>query len=209
MEQPPTDIPGDRPANDLWNLSRAWPSYDPAFVNRSIERTVESECEESDELDVRLQTPDVRVGTARGTESSVEGMVAAYENDVVRRERLSGPAFRGLLRLTEFWQLTTDESVDLLGASLSSETFADWASGTTKPVLNGDQLMRVSLLLGIYEGLARTWRHAKSEAERWFRRPRSDGPFLGATPLDFMRTGGIQAFVLARGYVDGITGGGR
>lgn len=67
--------------------------------------------------------------------------------------------------------------------------------------------MRVLLLLAIYEGVARAWHHAEREAELWIRRSRSDGPFLGAAPLDFMRKGGISEFVLTRPYVDGITGG--
>ena len=37
----------------------------------------------------------------------------------------------------------------------------------TLVVLSGDQLMRVSLLLGIYEGLERLWRRTPAEADAW------------------------------------------
>jgi hypothetical protein len=128
-------------------------------------------------------------------------------NDLDTRERLSGKAFRGYVKLAELWRLQTDEQIDLLGASLSRGTLTNWATGTTRFVMSGDQLMRVSLLLGIYEGLQRIWRHASAEADAWIRRPRGDGPFGGTTPLDFMRTGGIPALVATRAYIDGISGG--
>lgn len=128
-------------------------------------------------------------------------------NNLDIRERLSGNAFRGYVRLAELWRLQTDEQIDLLGASISRGTLTNWVTGATRFVLSGDQLMRVSLLLGIYEGLERVWRHASAEADAWIRRPRGDGPFGGTTPLDFMRRGGIPALVATRAYVDGITGG--
>lgn len=131
----------------------------------------------------------------------------AVVNDSETRNRLSGSAFRGFTGLADRWGLTTEERIDLLGASVSRNTLANWAEGETRFVLSGDQLMRVSLLLGIYEGLERIWRHAKAQADAWVRRPRTDGPFQGATPLQFMRNGGIPALVVARAYVDGITGG--
>ena len=127
--------------------------------------------------------------------------------DLDFRERISAKAFRGFVKLAELWRLPTDEQIDLLGASLSQGTLTDWVSGATRFVLTEDQLMRVSLLLGIYEGLERIWRHASAEADAWIRRPRGDGPFGGTTPLDFMRMGGIPAFVATRAYVDGISGG--
>jgi hypothetical protein len=135
--------------------------------------------------------------------------VATYAvvNDAETRERLSGPAFHGYTRLADRWGLSTEERIDLLGASVSRNTLANWSGGSTRVVLSGDQLMRVSLLLGIYEGLERIWRHFPPEADAWVRRPRTDGPFHGATPVQFMRDGGIPALAATRAYVDGITGG--
>lgn len=128
-------------------------------------------------------------------------------NDFDARERLSAKAFRGFVKLAGLWRLQTDEQIDLLGASLSQGALTDWVSGATRFVLSGDQLMRVSLLLGIYEGLERIWRRAPTEADAWIRRRRSGGPFGGISPLDFMRAGGIPALVATRAYVDAIAGG--
>jgi hypothetical protein len=135
--------------------------------------------------------------------------VATYAivNDISARERLSGPAIRAYQAIAEHWRLTTDERIDLLGASISRGTLANWTAGGTRVVLSGDQLMRVSLLVGIYESLQRIWRQAPHEADAWVRRPRSDGPFAGRDPVEFMRRGGIPALVATRTYVDGIAGG--
>lgn len=134
-------------------------------------------------------------------------IASAMVNDAETRARLSESAFRGYARLMDFWDVSTDERIDLLGASVTRGTLANWAGGKRRFVLSGDQLMRISFLLGIYEGLERIWRHAPVQSKSWIRRPRPDGPFRGATPLDFMRAGGIPALVSARAYVDGITGG--
>jgi hypothetical protein len=130
----------------------------------------------------------------------------AAMNDVATRERLSGPAIRGFLKLAEVWKLTGQEQVDLLGASVSRGTLHNWAGGSVS-TLNADQLMRVSFLLGIFEGLQRIWRRAPVEADAWIRRPRPHPPFRGLSPLQFMRDGGIMGLADARAYVDGTTGG--
>jgi hypothetical protein len=131
----------------------------------------------------------------------------AVVNDAETRERLSRRAFQGFLRLADLWSLSTEERIDLLGASISRGTLNNWAKGETRPILSADALMRVSLLLGIYEGLQRIWRRSPRDADAWVRRPRVDGPFRGAQPLDFVRNGGIPALIAARTYVDGINGG--
>src|SRR5690349_19124091 len=128
-------------------------------------------------------------------------------NDAGTRERLSGPAVRGFLQLADVWGLSTDERIDLLGASLSRSTLHNWANAKNAVTLSADQLMRVSLLLGIYEGLQRIWRRAPAEADAWVRRPRREAPFGGESPLEFMRQRGIPALLQARAYVDGINGG--
>ena len=130
----------------------------------------------------------------------------AVINDPATRDRLSGPAIRGFLRLAEVWKLRVEEQIDLLGASVSRGTLHNWARGKGS-VLSADQLMRVSYLLAIYEGLERIWRLAPAEADAWIRRPRNDEPFDGLPPLAFMREHGILGLAAARAYVDGMTGG--
>ena len=131
----------------------------------------------------------------------------AAVNDAQTRARLSGPAIRGFLELAEVWKLKTEEEIDLLGGSVSRSTLYNWAQTERSTVLNADQLMRVSFLLAIYEGLQRIWRSAPVEADAWIRRPRPEAPFRGLPPLQFLREGGMLGFAATRAYVDGITGG--
>lgn len=128
-------------------------------------------------------------------------------NDSQTRERLSPPAIRAFVKLADVWKLRTDEQIDLLGASVSRSTLHNWVSEKHATTLNADQLMRISFLVGIYEGLQRVWRTAPAEGDRWLRRPRPEAPFHGLAPLQFMRERGIMGLAATRAYVDGITGG--
>jgi hypothetical protein len=128
-------------------------------------------------------------------------------NDAATRERLSAPAVRGFLKLAEVWKLRVEEQIDLLGGSVSRSTLHNWTRGPISTTLNVDQLMRISFMLGIFEGLQRIWRRAPVEADAWIRRQRAEAPFRGLAPLQFMREGGIMGLAATRAYVDGITGG--
>ena len=127
-------------------------------------------------------------------------------NDRETRERLSGTAIKSFLKLAAVWGLTTAEQLDLLGASISRGTLTNWVRGD-QSLLSADQLMRISYLLGIYEGIQRIWRRAPAIADAWPRQRRYDAPFGGATPVELLQEGGIPAFAAVRAYVDGLTGG--
>ena len=126
-------------------------------------------------------------------------------NDPALRKRYSGPALRAFLDLARLWKLTAAEQLELLGSSMTRQTLAKWSQGATG-LLSADELMRISFLLGIFEGLQRIWRNAPPEADRWIRRPRKEAPFEGQTPLDYMRRG-IPALERTRVYIDSVTGG--
>jgi len=130
----------------------------------------------------------------------------AAVNDTATRRRLTPSAVKAFLRLAKVWQLTQKEQVDLLGASVTRQTLGNWEDGNPLP-LSADQLMRISFLLGIFEGLERIWRQAPAEADKWIRRPRHEPPFYGESPLDFMCKGGIPALRETRVFVEGATGG--
>jgi hypothetical protein len=130
--------------------------------------------------------------------------VAVNDREVL--ERLSPTAISGFLRLADLWKLTTDERQDLLGVSVGRTTLAKWARGETS-TLSADQLMRISYLLAIYEGLQRIWRRAPHLGDQWPRRRRYEAPFGGHSPVETLRRGGIPAFAAVRAYVDELTGG--
>lgn len=132
---------------------------------------------------------------------------AGAETNAETRRRLSAPAVRAFGGLAGRWKLSEREQLALLGDSVGRSTLYEWAKGTVRGTLNQDQLMRVSYLLGIYEGLERLWRRVPAEADAWVRRPIADYPFHGRQPLAFMIEGGLPAMAEARAYIDGATGG--
>src|ERR1041385_548714 len=131
----------------------------------------------------------------------------AAVNDVDLRRRLSPTAVKGFLHLAKTWGLTRDEQVDLLGGSVTRQTLGNWAGSWPGGALDADQLMRISFLLAIYEGLERIWRNAPHVADAWIRRARPEVPFRGQSPIAYMRAGGIPALALTRAYIDNATGG--
>lgn len=126
-------------------------------------------------------------------------------NDPTIRKRYSGAAIRAFLSLARVWKLTSAEQLELLGSGMTRQTLAKW-SGRSTASLSADELMRISFLLAIYEGLQRIWRNVPAEADKWIRRPRKEAPFEGSAPLEYMRRG-IPALERTRVYVDSITGG--
>ncbi|MBI2797486.1 MAG: DUF2384 domain-containing protein [Gemmatimonadetes bacterium] len=127
-------------------------------------------------------------------------------NDAATRERLTPAAVRAFLSLAGTWQLSVPEQVNLLGASVGRSTLQNWARGR-HAVLSADQLLRISYLLGIHEGLQRIWRLHPHEAVAWIRRPNLESPFDGMSPIDFALSGGILALSAMRAWIDGATGG--
>jgi hypothetical protein len=128
-------------------------------------------------------------------------------NDAETRDRLTKPAVRAFFRIAELWRLQETEQLALLGNSVSRSTLNTWRTGGPKTALSVDQIMRASLLVGIYEGLQRLFRRAPAEGDRWIARARPEVPFNGDSPIAYMVRGGIPALIAVRQYVDAATGG--
>lgn len=126
------------------------------------------------------------------------------------RAQHSGPALRGFFALADRWALSVDVQLALLGWPGRS-TFFRWRQAATGgepvPTLGADTLMRVSYLLGIYQGLARWLGATPAEADAWIARPNTDAPFFGRRPLDLLTEGDMAAFAQVRGYLDALAGG--
>jgi hypothetical protein len=132
--------------------------------------------------------------------------LAATANDAETRNRLSTPAIKAFCRLAEEWDISVDEQLELLGASIGRSKLYEWRRGEYAP-LNIDQITRISYLLAAYEALQRIWRRAPHEAKAWMERENQDHPFLGESPLTFIRVGGIAAMAQLRAVLDAETGG--
>ena len=74
-----------------------------------------------------------------------------------------------------------------------------------KRVLSADELLRVSYLIGIFKAL--NILYSDRLADSWIQRPNSNPIFTGATPLAYIRKGGLPALQTVRRLLDARRGG--
>ena len=119
------------------------------------------------------------------------------------RERLTPASVRGMVRLAQAWELTTDQVCHLLG-SVPQSTWYSWKR-TPPADLGVDRLTRISYLLGIYSALHPLFGAPLSD--EWVSRPNTNPLFNGGTPLEAMTAGGIPVLADVRALLDGRRGG--
>jgi Protein of unknown function (DUF2384) len=119
------------------------------------------------------------------------------------RVRLSPGAIRGLLRIAEHWNLPDEDTRALLGG-ISNGSFYMLKKHARK-VLDEDQLTRVSLLVGIYKAL--NILYSRKLADAWIDLPNTNPMFGGDSPLNYVKKGGIPAFLRVRQLLDARRGG--
>ncbi|WP_274424886.1 antitoxin Xre-like helix-turn-helix domain-containing protein [Chelativorans sp. YIM 93263] len=108
---------------------------------------------------------------------------------------------KALSRIAAQWKLTNDEAAALAGVNV--RTWSRMKDGTFAGNLNQDQLMRASLLIGLFKGLRLLFNGPLTYG--WPKRP-NDG-FGGRTPVDVMIEGGIPEMMRMRRHIDGLRGG--
>jgi antitoxin Xre/MbcA/ParS-like protein len=123
--------------------------------------------------------------------------------DPAVRQRLSGPAVRLFMKLSDQWRLAVDQRRALLG-DISRATYHNWQSGKVG-TLSRDQLERIALVLGIHKGLKLLFADEGS-ATRWFTSPNTDSPFGGISPLERALHGSIDDLFAVRRYIDAWRG---
>src|ERR1700724_4866432 len=114
------------------------------------------------------------------------------------RTRLSPAAIKGLLRIAMHWNLRDEDTRVLLGG-ISSGSFYALKNRTTK-MLDEDRLTRISLLIGIYKAL--NILYSEKLADAWITLPNANAMFGGDSPLNYMKKGGISAFLRVRQPLD-------
>ena len=87
---------------------------------------------------------------------------------------------------------------------MSSGSFYTLKSGNTK-TLDWDQLTRISLLIGIYKAL--NILYSAKLADAWIALPNTNPMFGGDSPLNYVKKGGIPAFLRVRQLLDARRGG--
>lgn len=104
-------------------------------------------------------------------------------------------------RLSEDWELSTDEQITLLG-SPGRSTFFKWKkSGGNLP---HDTIERISHLLGIYKSLQIVL-PSPDAADAWVKKP--NGFFGGRSALEVMLGGHVVDIYKVREYLDAQRGG--
>jgi len=119
------------------------------------------------------------------------------------RERLSPSALRAFVNIMDRWEVKDGDARDLLGGISNGTLHA--IKRREKKLLNADELLRVSYLVGIFKALNILYSAALADA--WMKRPNTNPIFGGDTPLDYVRKGGIPALQTVRRLLDSRRGG--
>jgi uncharacterized protein (DUF2384 family) len=120
--------------------------------------------------------------------------------DITDEEAAAGA--RAMVRLFRNWGLTDDDACELLGG-MSKSTWTRWRNGKVGKI-NRDLGTRVSLLLGIHNGLRYIFIDTK-QGDAWVKKPNLT--FGGQSALDVMRQGSIFSLLRVRRYLDAEHGG--
>jgi Protein of unknown function (DUF2384) len=140
------------------------------------------------------------------TQPAVVGFSWPATPDLSKKEvqqRLTPAATRGLLKVARAWDISADDTRQLLGG-ISTGSFYNLTKGAVKK-LDQDQLTRVSLVIGIFKAL--NILYSRKLADKWITLPNTNPMFGGETPLRYMQQGGIPAMVRVRQLLDARRGG--
>ncbi len=119
-------------------------------------------------------------------------------SDPVERESLSPPAIKAFFNIAAKWAIGDADARALLGGV--SDGMFDEMRKNPNQVLDTEQLMRISLLLGIFQDLNILFPEAQADA--WTTLPNSSRIFRGETPLAYMIRGGLEAMWAIRRLLD-------
>lgn len=119
------------------------------------------------------------------------------------RERLSPSAVRAFFNIVARWGVRDEDAKVLLGG-ISNGPYYEMKKNPAR-TLDGDRLLRISYLVGIFKAL--NILYSKKLADNWVRLPNSNRIFVGQTPLAYMMTGGLPAMQTVRRLLDARRGG--
>lgn len=124
------------------------------------------------------------------------------------RRRLSAPALRTFLAIADLWGLTEEQRLLVLGYP-SRSTYHNWCKQAREHgafTLDVDVLTRISLVLGIHQGLGILFPQERLGVE-WLRSPHNEVIFGSHPPLDLITNGTQDGLLSVRRFLDGARGG--
>ncbi len=121
------------------------------------------------------------------------------------RQRLSGSALKVFLNLVTKWRVRDEDARELLGGMSSDAVYA--LEKHPNHLLEIDQIIRVSFLVGIYKALHLLY--GDKLADEWITLPNSNTVFRGSTPLQHMLCNGLTGIETVRKLLDARLDGGK
>jgi len=118
-------------------------------------------------------------------------------------EFMNRTAVKAVVKLMSAWGIGNSAAALLVG--VGDRTWSRMKDGSWAGDLNQDQQMRISGLVGLYQGLHVYF--GSELADRWVRMQNKGPLFKGQTPEAVMLHGGLPAILQTRSYVDAIRGG--
>ena len=97
------------------------------------------------------------------------------------------------------WQVRDEDARRLLGG-VSNGPYYQMKKDPVGRILDADELLRVSYLLGIFKALNTL--HGARLADQWPNLPNANRIFHGLSPLDYMKKGGAPAMQNVRRLLD-------
>ena len=121
------------------------------------------------------------------------------------QKRLSPTARKAFFRIITAWKIRDEEAKQLLGG-ISNGAFYQLKGGQSKTTLDQDRLVRISLLVGVFNALNTLY--SQKLADAWISLPNNNPMFAGEAPLSYMVKGGQPAMIRVRQLLDSRRAGG-
>ena len=117
------------------------------------------------------------------------------------REHVAAKVF---FSIADAWKMDVGEQRAALGG-VSKQTIYNWRAHPERTRFTGDQLDRISYLLGVYKALHIIFTRAE-QADSWIRRPNAAPPFAGKPAAELLFSGRMEDLIRVRRYLDGVRG---
>jgi len=135
-------------------------------------------------------------------------MPGVIPSDPANRRRLSAPAIRTFVAISDLWGLNEAHRLRILG-SPSRSAYQSWTKAVREHeeiMLGVDVLTRISAVLGIHSALG-ILEQDEASGIAWLRRPHGALSFGGQPPMDLVAGGTLDGLMVVRRFLDAARGG--
>lgn len=137
-----------------------------------------------------------------GLENAISGFKIRAGSRVADPRYITQVAIEVYAHIVEAWKLNDSDARKMLG--VGPESWVQIKNGTWSEVLNQEQLMRISAIIGLYKALHSCF--SEDLANHWVKRPNTESMFSGRKPIDVMIEEGLPVMIRARDYMGALLG---